>query len=84
MFLYQQLKVVCVWTLGFLVMILHRLVFSVLQFEPPEPEVLAEIKTDFLQCFLPSHSLIRAFAQCHTVISFSMTWRSWLPHCIMF
>ena len=35
MFLYQHLKVVWVWILGFLVMILGRLVLSVLQFVPP-------------------------------------------------
>ena len=39
--------------------------FSALQLVPPiAPQALAE-KNVFIQCFLPPHSPIRAFTQCH-------------------
>ena len=40
--------------------------FSALQFLPPAPEALAEIRTTILYvAFCPHHYPIRAFTQCH-------------------
>ena len=39
--------------------------FSALLFVPPAPEVLAEIQTAIIHCFLPPHSSFRTFTQFH-------------------
>ena len=58
--------------------------FSALQFVPPAPKVLAEIKTTVLYKAFCSLILRLELSQNAVQTSFSMTWLRWLSLCIIF